>query len=179
MILAYAIILFVVLERLAELPYAARNTKRLLAQGAVESGRAHYPLFILLHASWLVTIVALLPKEPRISWLALAAYVAVEGLRAWTILTLGPYWTTRIIALPNAPLVKTGPYRFVSHPNYCVVILEIALLPLVFGEVWVAMIFSALNAMLLTWRIRLEEKTLAPRRALNLPGAGLGKGNAA
>ena len=168
MILACAIILFVVLERLAELPYAARNTKRLLAQGAVETGRAHYPLFILLHASWLVAIVAMLPREPRIFWPALAAYAVVECLRAWTILTLGPYWTTRIIALPNAPLVKTGPYRFLRHPNYCVVILEIALLPLVFGEISVAVIFSALNALLLSWRIRLEEKSLAPRRALSV-----------
>lgn len=166
MIAAYIIIALVVLERLAELPYAAHNTKRLLGQGAIETGRLHYPLFILLHASWLIAIVVMLPAKPLINWIALSAYAAVEGLRVWTLLTLGPFWTTRIITLPNAPVVRSGPYRFLRHPNYCVVALEIALLPLVFGEIWIALIFSALNAMLLTWRIRMEERMLVPRRVL-------------
>jgi methyltransferase len=85
----------------------------------------------------------------------------------WVIITLGPFWTTRIISLPDAPLVKRGPYRFVSHPNYIVVACEIAVLPLVFGELGVAIIFSLLNAVILAWRIRQEETTLNLRGRLS------------
>ena len=95
----------------------------------------------------------------------LGAYVLLEILRAWVLVTLGPYWTTRIITLPNAALVQTGPYRYVRHPNYWIVVFEIALLPLVFGEIAVAVVFSVLNAVLLFWRIRIENAALANRRA--------------
>jgi len=165
MIWAYAIIAAVALQRLAELPYATRNTKRLLAQGAVEIGRGHYPLFIALHTGWLIAIALALPPGPPIHWAVLGAYVALEILRVWVLVTLGPYWTTRIITLPNAPLIQTGPYRYLRHPNYWIVVGEVALLPLVFGEVAVAVIFSILNGALLFWRIRIENAALAARRA--------------
>ncbi|HEX3651349.1 MAG TPA: isoprenylcysteine carboxylmethyltransferase family protein [Rhizomicrobium sp.] len=163
--IAYAILALVVVQRLAELACARHNTRALLAKGAVEIGREHYPLFVFLHAAWLITIALALPKPAVIQWIPLCGYIALEVLRAWTMLTLGPYWTTRIISLADAPLVRRGPYRFVRHPNYVIVIGEIALLPLVFGEVWVAATFSILNAMLLFWRVREEESALAPRRA--------------
>ena len=164
--IAYAIIAAVIAQRLVELWYAQKNTRALLARGAVEIGQAHYRLFVALHSAWLLAIVIALPRPVAVNWLALAGYIVLECLRVWTMISLGPYWTTRIVSLPNAPLVHRGPYRLVRHPNYLIVAGEIALLPLVFQEVWVMMIFSLLNAALLIWRIRQEETALAPRRAL-------------
>ena len=165
--IAYAIVALVAAQRLAELFYARRNTRRLLANGAAEMGRKHYPLFMLLHAAWLLAILfALRPNDP-LHWIPLLGYVVCECLRGWTMLSLGPYWTTRIITLPGAPLVRRGPYRFLRHPNYLVVIGEIALLPLVLGEVWIAIVFSLLNGALLSWRMHVENQALAPRRQLN------------
>ena len=161
---AYIVIGLVVLQRLAELVYAERNTAALKARGAVEIGRAHYPLIVLLHAAWLVAIVALLPKDVRINWILLAVFVVLQGLRVWVLATLGPYWTTRIITLPGAPLVRRGPYRLVRHPNYLVVAAEILVLPLVFGEWIVAAVFTVLNALVLALRISQENRALAPRR---------------
>ncbi len=162
---AIALIALVALQRIAELPYAARNTKRLLAQGGVESGRGHYPLFVLLHAAWLIAIALALPKAPVIYWPFLLLYAVLEGLRLWVLWSLGPYWTTRIITVPGAPLVRRGPYRWLRHPNYWIVVGEIAVLPLVFGQIAVAVVFSLLNAGLIAWRIRVEERALGPRRA--------------
>jgi methyltransferase len=164
--LAYIIIALVVVQRLAELVYAERNTKALRARGAVEVGRAHYPLIVLLHAGWLVAIVALLPRDPPVNFVLLALFVVLQALRVWVLATLGPYWTTRIITLPAAPLVRRGPYRLLRHPNYTVVIGEIAVLPLVFGEIWVAVVFSILNALMLAWRIRQENQALSVRRTI-------------
>jgi len=163
---AYFIIGLVALQRLAEVAYAERNTRALLARGAVETGRAHYPLIVALHAAWLVAILIFLPKPAVIHWPALAAFIVLQGLRLWVLAALGPYWTTRIITLDAAPLVRAGPYRFLRHPNYAVVAGEIAALPLVFGEVPVAIVFSLLNAIILIWRIRQEDAALATRRAL-------------
>jgi methyltransferase len=164
MMLAYAIIVLVAVQRLAELFYAERNTRALLARGAVEIGRAHYPLIVAVHVTWLIAIVALLPRDVHISFALLAIFVVLQGLRVWVLTTLGPYWTTRIITLKDAPLIRRGPYRFVRHPNYAVVVGEIAILPLVFGEVWVAVVFTVLNAAVLTLRIRQENEALAARR---------------
>jgi methyltransferase len=160
------ILALVAAQRLAELVYAQRNTRALLARGAVEIGRGHYPLFMLLHAGWLLAIVLALPHPAPVYWVPLAGYILLQGLRVWTVASLGPYWTTRIITLAEAPLMRRGPYRFVRHPNYLIVTGEIVLLPLTFGEVWVAATFTILNAALLFWRIREEENALAPR--LNL-----------
>ena len=141
-------------QRLTELVYAERNTRALLARGAVEVGRAHYPLVVLLHVAWLAAIIFMLPAHATINWLALAFFVLLQLARVWVIATLGPYWTTRIITLEGAPLVRKGPYRFVRHPNYLVVAGEIAILPLIFGELSVCLVFTALNAAMLAWRIR-------------------------
>ncbi len=164
---AYAIVALVALQRLIEIQYANRNTRALLARGAVEAGRAHYPLIVALHAAWLVAILAFLPAEPAISWPLIGIFVLLQAARVWVIASLGPYWTTRIIVLKDAPLVRRGPYKFLSHPNYVVVALEIAVLPLAFGEVWIALVFSILNASVLFLRIHEEERTLGPRRMLS------------
>jgi methyltransferase len=165
--IAYAIIFLVVLQRLAELVLANRNTKRLKAQGAVEIGARHYPLIVLLHTAWLLAVLWLLPAPLEISWPWLAIFVLLQAARIWVISSLGPYWTTRIISVPGAPLVRRGPYRFVRHPNYLVVAGEILALPLAFHEISVAIFFSLANAAILFWRIREEETGLVTRRELS------------
>lgn len=165
-LLACAIIVLVALQRLIEIRYAEKNTKALLARGAVEVGRRHYPLIVALHAAWLVVIVLTLRRPVVIGWPWLALFVLLQAARVWVIATLGPYWTTRIITLKDAPLVRRGPYRFVKHPNYLVVAGEIAVLPLVFAEPWVALVFSILNAGVLAIRIREENSALSARREI-------------
>ncbi len=166
MSLALLLVLLVAAQRLAETLYAARNTTALLARGAIETGAKHYPLILLLHGGWLAAIfvaVAITP-DPVIHPLPLVLFLVLQAARLWVISTLGPYWTTRIITLPGAALVNKGPYRFVRHPNYIVVAGEIAVFPLVFGEIWIAVIFSVLNALVLGIRIRVENDSLAARR---------------
>jgi methyltransferase len=163
---AAALILgLVVLQRLGELLLARRNTARLLREGAIEIGAGHYPLFILLHGAWLLAIAASLRPDTPIAPAPLALYLLLQLGRIWILATLGRYWTTRVITNPGTPLVRKGPYRFLRHPNYLLVALEIPLLPLVFDMVWIAVLFGLANLALLAWRIRLEEAALAPRRA--------------
>jgi len=157
------ILALVTLERLAELRLAKRNTARLLAQGAREHAAGHYPLIVALHLLWLASLWWLAPRQ-AIDGFWLGLFVLIEIARIWVLTSLGPRWTTRIIVLPGAPLVRRGPYRFVNHPNYAVVIAEIALLPLVFGLWRVALVFSALNAILLWLRIREENRALSACR---------------
>lgn len=159
MTVTIVILLLVTLERLAELPYARSNTKRLLAAGGREVAPGHYPAIVALHAAWLATLWWLAPGQPiHLIWLAV--FALLEILRLWTLSTLGHRWTTRIVIVPGEALVRSGPYRFVSHPNYLVVIGEIAVLPLVFGLWRVALLFSILNAALLWIRIRAENRAL-------------------
>ena len=157
---AIAILAFVTLQRLVELPLASANTKRLLAAGGYEVGAAHYPLIVAVHAAWLAALWWFAPGQP-INVAFLVIFVVVEIGRVWVLRTLGPRWTTRIIVLPDAPLVRTGPYRFVNHPNYWVVAGEIAVLPLVFGLWQVALIFTLANAAVLAIRIRAENRALS------------------
>ena len=145
----------VTLERLAELWLARRNTAALMQAGAAEHAPGHYPMIVALHAAWLASLWLFGWNQP-ISWLWLALFGLLQVLRAWVLTTLKGRWTTRIIVLPGAPLVTGGPYRFLSHPNYAVVIGEIAVLPMVLGLPWLALLFSLLNAAVLTIRIRAE-----------------------
>ena len=168
--LAYLFLGVAVFQRLAEVVYAQINTRRLLARGAVEIGRNHYPVMIALHTAWLVTVFVMLPHPPVIHWVPVVLICLLQFVRLWTMHALGPYWTTRIISLPGAPVITRGPYRFMRHPNYAVVVVEIALFPLVFGETEVALIFSILNGAMLYWRIREEDAALADRRLI--PDAG-------
>jgi methyltransferase len=160
---ASMLLAFVTIERLCELLLARRNTNALLAKGAYEAAPGHYMFIVTLHAVWLAGLWVLAwdkPIEP--GWLAV--FILLQGLRFWVLATLGKRWTTRIIVLPGSPLVRTGPYRFLSHPNYVVVIGEIAVLPLCFGLVWYALAFSALNALVLAVRIREENSALSELR---------------
>ena len=159
MILNIVILALVTLERLFELWLARRNTQRLLDQGAHEHARGHYPLIVAVHVLWLAALWWLAPPRP-IDGFWLALFVLLELGRLWVLTTLGRRWTTRIIVLPGEPLVRRGPYRFVNHPNYWVVIGEIAVLPLVFGLWQVALVFTLLNAAALAIRIREENRAL-------------------
>jgi methyltransferase len=161
----YWTLALVALQRLIELAHARRNTARLRRLGAVEADAAAYPLYVLLHAGWLVSLAVLVPAETRPNWLLIGLFALLQLGRIWVIVSLGAYWTTRVITLPDAPLVQTGPFRYLRHPNYLLVAAEIAVLPLAFGAVAVAAAFSALNLMLIARRIRIEERVLAPRRA--------------
>ncbi len=156
---ALAILFFVTAQRLSELIIARRNTAALLARGAHEHAPGHYPLIVAVHAGWLAALFWLAPGQP-IHWPLLALFAMLQLGRVWVLRTLGPRWTTRIIVLPGEPLVTGGPFRFVRHPNYLVVIGEIAVLPLVFGLWQVALLFSVLNAIALTIRIRAEAGAL-------------------
>lgn len=159
MTLAILLLSFVTAERLAELWWARSNTRMLLAQGAVEHAPGHYPLIVLLHAAWLAGLWLLGWSGPvSAGWLLV--FALLQAARLWVLLALGRRWTTRIIVVPGESLVRTGPYRFVKHPNYLVVAGEIAVLPLCFGLTWYALVFSIANAAVLFIRIRAENAAL-------------------
>jgi methyltransferase len=121
----HALIALVALQRLVELAYARRNTRALLAQGGRETDARHYPLFVLLHGGWLAVMFALAAPDAAPDWPWLALFALCQGLRAWVIVTLGPWWTTRVITVADAAPVAGGPYRFVRHPNYAIVAVEV------------------------------------------------------
>lgn len=160
----FVILGLVAAQRFAELFISRRHERALRAQGAVEHGAAHYPFIVAVHAGWLAALAiwcAIMP--PAISPVLIALYVALQPIRMWVIASLGRYWTTRIITLPTAPLVRRGPYRFIKHPNYVVVALEIALLPVALCAWPIALVFSILNGAVLWVRIRAENQALAVR----------------
>ena len=154
----------VALQRLIELAYAHRNTTRLRRLGAVEADAGAYLLFVLLHTGWLMSLAIFVPAETPLDWPLIGLFALLQVGRIWVIVSLGSFWTTRIVTLPDAPLVQAGPYRYFRHPNYLLVVAEIAVLPLAFGAVAIAATFSALNLMLIARRVRIEEQVLAPRR---------------
>ena len=140
-----SVLAFVTLQRIGELCLSARNTSALRARGAYEFAPEPLSVMVVLHAAWLGGLWIFARHLPA-NGVLIALYAALQLLRVWVIAALGDRWTTRIIVLPRAPLVRTGPYRFLNHPNYFVVVAEIALLPLVFGLVEYALIFSLANA---------------------------------
>ena len=149
----------VTLQRLRELVIARRDSRRFLARGAVEVADRHYGLIVALHAAWITGLWLLAWDNPvNKAWLAL--FIVLQLVRVWVLRTLGERWTTRIIVLPGEPLVRRGPYRLLSHPNYAVVIAEIAVLPLAFGLPVYALVFSIFNAAVLSIRIRAEADAL-------------------
>ena len=160
MILDVTILGLVTLQRVGELVLANRNTRALRSRGAVEVGAGHYPFIVALHGAWLAGLWLLAWNRP-VNLIWLGVFIVLQLLRVWVIASLGPRWTTRIIMLPGEALVRRGPYRFVSHPNYMVVAAEIAALPLAFGLGLYALVFSLLNAAVLYVRIRAENQALA------------------
>jgi methyltransferase len=167
---AELILALVTLQRLGELVVSRHNTRELMARGAAELAPGHYPLIVAVHAAWLLSLWVLGHDQP-VNAIALAIYLVVQAFRFWVLWTLGSRWTTRIIVVPGEPLVSTGPYRYLSHPNYAVVAAEIAVLPLVLYLPWVAAIFTVLNAAVLAIRIRAENRALEASRSTTKPGA--------
>lgn len=161
-----ALVILAAIGRLLELRIANRNRRRLLARGGVEIAPGHYPWMVALHTGWLIAspVEVWLLARPFLPWLgalALAVFLGAFALRYWVIATLGERWTTRIICLPGEPPIVSGPYRWLRHPNYLAVILEIVSLPLVHTAWMSALVCSLLNAFLLRIRIRAEEEGLA------------------
>jgi methyltransferase len=154
----------VAMQRLLELLYSRRNERKLRARGAVERGRGHYPVMVAVHTLWLVsTLVEGLQRGPDIpAWwpVPLAAFLLVQPLRYWAILSLGMNWNTRVLVIPGGKLVRRGPYRYLPHPNYVVVAVEVLTFPLIFGAWITAIVFSLLNATLLYVRIKTENQAL-------------------
>ena len=162
------LIAFLVVQRFAELGLARWNTARLRAAGGVEFGASHYPLMVALHAFWLLGLWTF-GHTRSVDSIWLAVFIVLQAGRLWVIASLGRRWTTRVIVLPGAAPVARGPYRWLRHPNYAVVVLEIAVVPLALGLRLFALMFSAANGALLIYRIRVENRALAwaadePRR---------------
>jgi methyltransferase len=156
----HAVIGFVAVQRGAELWLAHANTARLLGRGAVEIDRDGYKWFVGLHAAWLAALLFCVPAGTTPDWPLLAVFGVLQLGRVWVIASLGDRWTTRLIVLDGAPLVRAGPYRWIDHPNYLIVAGEVAILPLAFAAVAIAVVFSACNAALVVRRICLENAAL-------------------
>ncbi len=154
----------ILLQRGLEELYSARNTKRLIAEGAQEVGRDYYPVVAITHLAWIAAIFMLIPASAQIIWPLLVLYLLLQVVRYWVIGMLGRYWTHRIITLENAPMVRRGPYRWLRHPTNMVTIAETFLLPLVFAAVTVAVIFSCVWSAVLYYKILLEDGALDERR---------------
>jgi methyltransferase len=156
---------FVAAQRLLELAFARRNERRAHAKGAVERGRGHYPFIVALHSLWLIsTLVEGTLRGPGLPlyWpVPLALFLLAQPLRYWAIFSLGESWNTKILVVPGAKPIRHGPYRYLNHPNYVAVIVEILALPLIFGAWITALVFTALNAALLLVRTREETRALA------------------
>ncbi len=165
MTLAQWIVLAIALLRAAELVHSERNARRLLSMGGQAVGDRHYPAIVGLHALWLLALWWAGRTLPAPDWLLFGLFVLLKLGRLWVIATLGRFWTTRIITLPGAPLVRSGPYRWVRHPNYLIVALEVPLLLYAFDAPALAVLFGSANILLLVHRIRVEEDALRSRRA--------------
>ena len=164
---AYVLLVAAVgIERLAELVVSTRNARWAFASGGVEFGRGHYPVMAAMHTALLVACIAEVavadrPFLPWLGWPMLALVAASQTLRWWCIATLGRQWNTRVIVVPGLPLVSTGPYRWLRHPNYLAVVVEVAALPLVHTAWVTAVVFTLANAAVLAVRIPVEERALA------------------
>jgi methyltransferase len=161
------LLVLIAAERCFELWLSARNARAARARGGVESGRGHYPVMALVHGALLVACAAEVvflhrPFPGALGWMCLALVLGAQVLRYWAVLTLGERWNTRVIVVPGAAPVTAGPYRWVRHPNYVAVVVEVAALPLVHGAWLTAAVFSGVNAVVLRTRIRAEEQALGP-----------------
>jgi methyltransferase len=163
---------FITLQRLAELALARRNTARLLADGGVEFGRSHYLWIVALHLGWLAGLW-LLGRDRPVDPLLLGVFILLQAGRIWVMASLGRRWTTRIVVVPGERPIAKGPYRWLRHPNYLIVTLELAVVPLALGLPLFAAAFTLLNALILYHRIRVENAALARASALRPQGQTL------
>ena len=154
------LVAFLIIQRLVEFCFAQLNARRLRGMGGIEFGAAHYPLIVILHATWIAGLF-ILGRDRVVDPFWLSVFVVLQLGRLWVIASLGRRWTTRVIVLPGASTIARGPYRWLRHPNYLIVALEIAVVPLALGLPVFALVFSAANAMLLAYRIRIENEALA------------------
>ena len=156
-------ITFLIAQRLTELYISRRNEKWLLSKGAVEYGRGHYPYIVALHTLFIVSLIAeyYWTGGRPMSYLFLSLFILLLAFKYWVLSSLGTYWNTRIYRVPGSGPVKKGPYKLFKHPNYADVVCEIAIIPLVFHLYYTAVVFSVLNAVMLTVRIRTENKVWA------------------
>ncbi|GAC1497479.1 MAG: isoprenylcysteine carboxylmethyltransferase family protein [Vulcanimicrobiaceae bacterium] len=157
---AVALLGLLTLQRTSELVIATRNTRALVRRGAFEVGASHYPVMVALHASWLATLWIFGSRQP-LAWGFVAAFAVLQCGRAWVLATLRDRWTTRIIVLPDAAPIVSGPFRFVRHPNYLIVAFEIPCVSLALGLLWHAWLFGLLDLAMLAWRIRSEDRAYA------------------
>lgn len=157
--------LLVLAQRGLEELHSQRNTRALIAEGAVEAGRSYYPVVAVTHLAWIASIFFLVPAEAPVIWPLLVFFLLLQIVRYWVIGTLGRYWTHRIITLPEAPVVRAGPYRWLKHPNYAVTLAETLLLPWVFGAFALGIIMTVIWAAVIRYKIWLEDAALAERRA--------------
>jgi methyltransferase len=155
--------ILVLTQRGLEELYSARNTRALLAAGAHEEGSAYYPVVAATHLAWIASLAFLIPPSAPIVWPLVAYYLALQAVRYWVIASLGRFWTHRVITLPGASVHREGPYRYVSHPNYAVTLIETFVLPLAFGALALAVIMTALWWVVLAVKIRIEDEALAFR----------------
>lgn len=160
MTILYAVLLFVIAQRLTELVIAKRNTAAIMAAGGIEHGAGHYPLIVLLHLCWLASLAYFIEPDQPANVTLLLVFAVFQLLRVWVLCSLGKRWTTRVIEVPGQKPVVTGPYRWLRHPNYIVVAGEILVLPLAFGAWQMALLFSVLNGLFLWHRIRVENIAL-------------------
>lgn len=160
----YVFILMVLLQRLVELRLAKKNRQWAMTQGGIEVGKEHYRWIWLLHATFFVALLVeygwVQPTMTHWAVVPFVLFVLAQGLRTWVIASLGRYWNTRIIVIPHATLVPKGPYRYIRHPNYVAVVIEIATIPLLFQLYITAIVFTLMNAVVLVHRIRIEESSL-------------------
>ncbi len=160
---------FIVTQRVVELGIAKRNEQWILAKGAKEYGKGHYKYMVSLHVVFLTCFlleVILLERTLSPFWpVILTLFIVTQSLRLWAIQSLGRYWNTKVLILPDASIVKAGPYKFLRHPNYTIVVLEFLLIPLMFHAFYTAVLFTILNAWMLSVRIPLEERALADMTA--------------
>lgn len=162
MTIYHAVLAVVLLQRGGELWLAHANTLWLIRRGATEIDRGGYTWFVVLHVAWLTALLLCVPATTAPDWLLLFLFFGLQLARVWVIASLGRRWTTRLVVLPDANLVKAGPYRWLNHPNYLIVAAEMAILPLAFAAVAIAVVFSACNVLLLARRIHLENTALRP-----------------
>jgi len=159
--MAFAILISIlILQRLLELVIARRNEKWLLKNGAFEYGQRHYPIIVALHTLFIVSLIGeyCIKQATGLNVIFLTAYIVLVVLKIWTIYSLGKYWNTKIFRIPGMSPVSKGPYKSFKHPNYIIVIGEIAVIPLIFNLYFTAVVFSVLNVIMLTVRIRHENR---------------------
>jgi len=157
--------LLILLQRGLEELYSQYNTRRLLRSGALEAGREYYPVVAATHLGWIASLALLVPPQASVTAPLLALFLVLQLARYWIIASLGPFWTHRIITLPGARIVTQGPYRWLRHPNYAVTLAETLLLPLALGQLALGVIFTAIWAAVLHYKIVLEDQALERRRA--------------